>query len=64
MNEKCKKCGKLLYCDEIGLYKKLINRGATEFLCKKCLSEELNISVEKFDEMIARWKKQGCSLFY
>ena len=29
------KCGKTLTNDEIGIHKKMINRGARQFLCKK-----------------------------
>ena len=34
----CRKCGKTLTYDEIGIHKKMINRGATEFFCLACLA--------------------------
>ena len=37
---KCKKCGRELTNDEIGIHKKMINRGDTEFFCLTCLAEE------------------------
>ena len=30
---KCKQCGRILTKDEIGLHKKLYNRGATSYFC-------------------------------
>ena len=39
------------------------NRGSTRFLCKPCLAQELNISVEAIDRKIEQFKAQGCTLF-
>lgn len=60
---KCLKCGKTLTFDEMGLYKKLINRGATEFTCKKCLAEYLRVTEETLDGKIEQFRRDGCTLF-
>lgn len=59
----CKKCGKELTRDEIGLHKKLVNRGSTEFWCITCLGEYYQISEEALRKKIEIFKEQGCTLF-
>jgi hypothetical protein len=59
----CKNCGKPLTNDEIGLHKKLVNRGATEFLCMECLCAYFDISVSSAKDMIEKFRLSGCSLF-
>jgi uncharacterized protein YlaI len=59
----CYRCGAALSLDEIAVHKKLVNRGATMFLCKSCLAEEFKVSVELIEERIAYFKKTGCQLF-
>lgn len=59
----CKNCGKELTRDEIGLHKKLVNRGAEEFLCIKCLSAHFHVPVELLREKIGQFKHDGCTLF-
>lgn len=59
----CIKCGKKLSSLDIGLHKKMINRGATEHLCVDCLSEKIGVSVECLYEKAEQFKKMGCSLF-
>ena len=59
----CLTCGKELTPDDIGFYKKMINRGASEFCCVECLSEYYGITTEKAREMIERFREQGCTLF-
>ena len=59
----CFRCGAVLSFNEIGAYRKFINRGSTRFLCKPCLAQELNISVETIDRKIEQFKVQGCTLF-
>ena len=44
-------------------YKKFINRGSTEFMCKGCLADDLNVPEELIDKKIEYFKKQGCTLF-
>lgn len=60
---KCFRCGAELSVDEIGVYKKLINRGAEKYLCIPCLSKELKISEEEIRRKIEQFKKAGCTLF-
>lgn len=60
---KCKKCGRELTCDEIGIHKKMINRGATEFFCLTCLAREIGSTEEKLRERIEHFRREGCMLF-
>ena len=59
----CVKCGAELCQDDKALHRKLVNRGAEEFMCKKCLSEHFKIPVERLDELIVYYRGQGCTLF-
>ena len=61
--ERCIRCGEELTYNDIGAYKKFINRGSTEFMCKSCLADELNVPEELIDKKIEHFKKQGCTLF-
>lgn len=63
MKELCIKCQKTLTSDEIGLHKKLVNRGATEYLCMQCLAERFNVSEEFLKRKIQEFRMQGCTLF-
>jgi hypothetical protein len=49
--------------DEIGLHKKIVNRGAVEFHCPACLSAHFHIPGEDLRNMIERFRRQGCTLF-
>lgn len=59
----CKNCKKELSSDEISLYRKLVNRGAQEFICKECLAVELKVTTELLDERIEYFRSSGCALF-
>ncbi len=59
----CQKCKRDLSPNEIGLTKKLINRGATEYYCIDCLAELFNCEVPLLEKKIEHFKKQGCALF-
>ena len=61
--EQCSVCGAAVTRDEIGLTKKLINRGASEFLCRKCLAEKFDMTVEECDTLIVHFRDTGCHLF-
>ena len=60
---KCIKCGKELRNDDIGLYKKLVNRGATEYMCINCICEYFSMTPERAQELIKKFKEDGCLLF-
>lgn len=59
----CIKCSKPLSNDEIGIHKKLINRGAVNFYCKMCLANYFDCSVDLIDDKIKQYKEMGCTLF-
>lgn len=63
-NEKyCKMCHKEVNFDEIGLSKKLINRGTTSFYCISCLSKIFEVDQQALAERIKYYKNMGCTLF-
>ena len=59
----CLKCGRELTYDEIAVYKKMVSRISAEFMCKICLAERFDLSVEFIDMKIEQFKSQGCLLF-
>lgn len=59
----CYSCGAHLDAYDIGCHKKLINRGATEYLCRDCLAERLGWTRGEIDALIPRFQAQGCMLF-
>lgn len=59
----CMKCGRELSYNEIGAYRKFINRGADRFLCRECLAAHLKVEPEVIDQKIELFKQQGCTLF-
>ena len=59
----CKECGKELTKNDLGLSKKLINRGTTEFYCIDCLSVKFDCPKEILLNKIEQFKKSGCVLF-
>lgn len=59
----CKDCGRNLTNDEIGLYKRVINRGAGEYSCITCLSRFFGCSEEILQKKITHFKEMGCALF-
>lgn len=59
----CRRCHIPLTNDEVGLTKKLINRGCTEFLCYPCLAEHFRVSVELLKEKAEQFREMGCLLF-
>nr|WP_300838187.1 hypothetical protein [uncultured Acetatifactor sp.] len=63
MTSGCMECGKPLSFNEIGAYKKFVNRGSTRFLCKACLAQKLNVTTEEIDRKIEQFRMQGCTLF-
>lgn len=63
MTHLCKTCGRPLTHDEVAVTKKLINRGATEFLCVDCLARHFEVRPEDIHERIRHFKETGCTLF-
>lgn len=59
----CMKCRRALTADEVGLHKKMINRGATEHLCMTCLAEFFHCEESLLEHMIQGFREQGCLLF-
>jgi hypothetical protein len=57
-------CGGGLVSDEIALYKKLVSRGAEEYLCLGCLARSCSTTREKLQSLIDYYHRTGvCSLF-
>lgn len=59
----CVSCGIELTHDDIGFHKKMVNRGAEEYMCIDCLCDYFGLTREKAEEMIVKFKEMGCSLF-
>lgn len=59
----CMECGAPLTWDEIGLHKKIVNRGAQTFRCKKCQCAHFHMSEADADKMIANFRAAGCHFF-
>lgn len=59
----CKECGCPLSHDEVAVTKKLINRGATEYMCIVCLARFFEVRPEDIQERIAHFRAMGCTLF-
>lgn len=63
MADYCMKCEKELRHDEVALHRKLVMRGATEYMCLECLAEHFNVSTELLEDRIRYFKETGCALF-
>lgn len=59
----CKNCHRRLTGDEVGIHKRLVNRGAKEFLCKTCLAAYFGCTEAQIDEKIEYFRAMGCTLF-
>lgn len=59
----CEKCSAQLSGDEVGLYRKIVNRSAESFLCLHCLAEKMCVPENDLKEMIERFRRAGCTLF-
>lgn len=59
----CVRCGAEVTRDEVGLTKKLINRGATEYLCYPCMAAHFRVSVDLLKEKVEHFREMGCMLF-
>ncbi|EKQ56610.1 MULTISPECIES: hypothetical protein [unclassified Clostridium] len=63
MNDICKECNKILETDEVAIYRRLVQRGATEYLCIDCLSKHFKCSRDLIIERIIHFREIGCTLF-
>ena len=63
MPDYCRKCGRKLEPDEIAIYKRMVNRGAEDFLCISCFAAEFRVSEELIREKIRHFREMGCTLF-
>ncbi len=63
MTERCKQCRRPLSPDEIAVTKKLISRGAREYLCVQCLAAYFEVKPEDILERIEYFRRTGCTLF-
>jgi len=63
MHDVCRLCGASLSHDGVGLTKKLINRGAVEFLCYNCMAEHFAVTVDLLKEKVEQFREMGCTLF-
>ena len=63
MAQYCRQCGRELKHDEIAIYKRMVNRGATDYLCISCFAKEFRVSEDLIREKIEHFKKMGCTLF-
>ena len=60
----CAYCGKEnLTRNDIGLNKKLIHFQIKKMRCLTCMAEHLEITEDELEEVIERFKQQGCPLF-
>ena len=60
---KCFRCQKVLISDEIGLYRRMVNRGAVSFLCIDCLASHFKVERTDLEEKLHMFKEAGCTLF-
>lgn len=63
MEIQCKECGSILESDEIAIYRRIVNRNASDFLCVTCLAKEFSVSEELVRKKIVHFKEMGCTLF-
>lgn len=63
-NKTCSECGKnVRQNDVLAMNMKYHGRNVTEFKCKKCLMNELDMSKEEWSKKVEDFKNQGCNLF-
>ena len=55
----CFKCGKPLESDAIPIYKKMINRGAEEFMCIGCLADYVQMPRSAIESLIDYYTESG-----
>ena len=60
---RCARCGAALKKDDVGMTRKMINRGAKEFYCLACLADHCELTEDVLREKIKEFKAMGCRLF-
>lgn len=63
MAEYCFSCGRELTSDEIAIYRRMVNRAASEYLCISCFAREFSVTEELICQKIRHFKEMGCTLF-
>ena len=61
--ERCTDCGKCLSQGDIGMTKKLVNRGAKRFRCIACLARYFEVPEEELQRKLEEFRAMGCTLF-
>lgn len=59
----CKSCGRSLSADEMSLYMKIVDIGASSYLCIDCLGDFLDCETELLQKKIIHYRNMGCTLF-
>ena len=59
----CVRCGAEITPDEVGLTKKLINRGAVDYFCYPCMATHFHVTVDLLKEKVEQFREMGCTLF-
>ena len=60
----CKECGAPLGSDDIAIYRKMVLRSATEYLCIDCLAKYFGVTREDIENRIKYYRESGtCVLF-
>lgn len=61
--ECCINCGRALTGDDIGMTKKLMNRGARQFYCIGCLAAYFEVPEAEVRRKLEEFREMGCTLF-
>lgn len=59
----CRLCHREVGALDMAFTRKLINRGATEYLCVDCLAAHFGIQRDELLKKAEEFKAQGCTLF-
>ena len=60
----CRSCGAPLGGDDIAIYRKLVYRGAEDFLCIACLADYFRCPRAEIEKRIRYYRESGtCTLF-
>ena len=59
----CYSCNNEIDTIDIGAHRKLIDKCASRYMCRNCLSHELGWSREYLDGIIKMYRERGCMLF-